>query len=160
MRGAPEPWPTICMGTAGPSVQPPPGGRRAAPRQGWLPAPCCSDWLPVSSVPPAVLSNHSPLHRTPKTAFTGAERTISGPSGWALSFPATFEEQWSHWAPVLLLWLRETTWGMGGAPQTSSTAVMLLSIMVATTATARLRENNNFNCVRIMGNQCHCTSLH
>lgn len=37
--------------------------------------------------------------------------------------------------------------------QTLNTAVRLLSIMVARTATAKLRENKNFNCIRIMGNQ-------
>lgn len=48
----------------------------------------------------------------------------------------------------------------GGTPQTLNAAVTLLRAMAATTATARLGENNNFNCVRIMGNWCYCTSFH
>ena len=61
------------------------------------------------------LKPQSHLHRTPKTAFTGAERAIPGPSGWALSFPVRYEEQWLCGASVLLLWPQETV-GCGGDP--------------------------------------------
>lgn len=47
-----------------------------------------------------------------------------------------------------------------GIPQTLNIAGMLLSIMVATTATAKLRENENFNCIKIMGNQFYCKYFH
>lgn len=50
--------------------------------------------------------------------------------------------------------------GVGGTPQTLNAAVTPLSIMVATTAMARLGENNNFNCARIMGNQHYCKPFH
>lgn len=106
----------------------------------------CPASLPLSSqttIPPA---------QETKDHFQSRIVSHHWPSGWALSFPVRFKGQWSRcWKSVQLSWL-ETLGGMW-ISQTLNTAVMLLSIMVARTATAKLRENKNFNCIRIMGNQ-------
>lgn len=81
-----------------------------------------------------------------------------GPSGWDLSFPVRFEEWWSRcWESVLLSWLKAV---YGEIPQMLNIVIMLRSMMGATTATAEHRENKNFNCVRILGNQFYYKYFH
>lgn len=48
----------------------------------------------------------------------------------------------------------------GEIPQALTTAIMLQSIMVATMATAKFREDKIFHCITILGNQFYHKYFH